>query len=384
MNIAVFHDLPSGGAKRTAFELVRRLAKNHIVDLYIHSEEAEAFLDMRPFVRETKQISLCGNNLKGPYGVLKALYQLKKGSMKLARNVNKKNYDLAFIMQYKQCNSPYILRYLKIPTLFFCQEPYTKTMDPHYNIHSLPAYKRIFMKLVANIDSMNARCATVILCNSLFSREAIYRAYGIYPRLNYIGVDHMHFCPLKLERDNTVLSVGTLNFPLKAQDFILESISTLKEKPSVRFIYNYDSGDYLSKLTHLAKRFGILVVFERLPKQDDLSMAYNKAALTLFPSRMEPLGLVPLESMACATPVIGIAEGGIRETVLHNETGLLTERNAVEFGEAIDHLLRDSCLRESMGNRGRERILDSWTWDKSYEKLELNIARTMELYKTDS
>ncbi|MEP6930087.1 MAG: glycosyltransferase, partial [Flavobacterium sp.] len=62
----------------------------------------------------------------------------------------------------------------------------------------------------------------------------------------------------------------------------------------------------------------IIVPFENMANDTELVNAYNQAILTVFPSRLEPLGLVPLESMACGTPVVGVAEAGIRETIQHN------------------------------------------------------------------
>jgi len=88
--------------------------------------------------------------------------------------------------------------------------------------------------------------------------------------------------------------------------------------------------------------------------------------------------LVPLESMACCTPVVGIPEAGIRESVQHGETGLLTERDPVEYGQAIEMLLRDDALREKMGAAGRRRVVDRWTWEGSVEQLERNMRYAVE------
>ena len=373
MRIAFFHNLPSGGAKRSAHELVKRMTKNHVVDLYLYDSDAESFLDLRQFVHQTALVP--GGETRQAHGVgaLTSLIHLRRVSVEVARRINEGHYDLAFIMQCKVFNSPFVLRYLRIPSVYFCHEPAAKNLEPHFHIERLAPHKRAFMNWMARIDSINARCATIILANSLYSRESIYRAYGVYPRLNYLGVDTTHFRPLNLERERTILSVGTLNFPLKAQDFIIESVATLKERPSIRFIYNYDSGHFQAQLIQLAERRAVSVFFERLATEDSLAISYNRATLTVFPSRLEPLGLVPLESLACATPVVGVAEAGVRETVQHNETGLLTERDPYEFGEAIDRLLKDRALCLKMGELGRERVLAHWTWEQSYQQLEKNI-----------
>jgi glycosyltransferase involved in cell wall biosynthesis len=90
--------------------------------------------------------------------------------------------------------------------------------------------------------------------------------------------------------------------------------------------------------------------------------------------------------MACGTPVIGIAEAGVRETVLHNETGLLTERDPHEFGVAIERLMKDKRLWMNMSLGGRQRVLDHWTWEQATQQLVNNMKKTLSLYanKIDS
>ena len=50
MKIALYHNLPSGGAKRAIFETVQRLVKHHAVDIYMLSTANHDFCDLRPFV----------------------------------------------------------------------------------------------------------------------------------------------------------------------------------------------------------------------------------------------------------------------------------------------------------------------------------------------
>ncbi len=86
--------------------------------------------------------------------------------------------------------------------------------------------------------------------------------------------------------------------------------------------------------------------------------------------------------MACGTPVVAIAEGGLRETIKNYETGLFAERDPYEFGQAIHQLLSDKPLCEKMGACGRQHVLEHWTWEKSYHKLEKNMQRTLGRYNS--
>jgi glycosyltransferase involved in cell wall biosynthesis len=104
---------------------------------------------------------------------------------------------------------------------------------------------------------------------------------------------------------------------------------------------------------------------------------YSHAAVFCCPSIYEPFGIINLEAMACETPVVASAVGGIREVVVHGETGLLvplaqqTEApfepmNAEEFSldlaRAANALLADPELRRRMGAEGRRRAEAMFSW----------------------
>lgn len=385
MRIAFFHNLPSGGAKRAAFEFIRCLARTHEIDLYLYDEKAEDFMDLRPLVRKT--IFVKGGETSGAksLGRLISLSRVRAASREVARLINDGGYDVALVMQCKVSNGPFLLRHLRIPSLYFCHEPTAKIMEPHYRGPArdgrLARLKNLILRWAIDIDRTNAVCATLICTSSLYSRENLYRNYGVYPRLNYLGVDTEHFRPLDLEREPVLLCVGALN-PAKGQDFLIESVGTLSRRPPIKFIYNFAYGvaEYQSHLVGLAKKLDVSVSFDCLVTDDALLDAYNRALLTVAPTLLEPLGLVALESMACGTPVVGIAEAGVRETVVHEETGLLTERDPREFGKAIERLIEDKVLWANMSVRCRQRVLGYWTWERACSQLEENLRKTLELH----
>jgi glycosyltransferase involved in cell wall biosynthesis len=81
-------------------------------------------------------------------------------------------------------------------------------------------------------------------------------------------------------------------------------------------------------------------------------VAYNRAKATVCANVLEPFGLVPLESMACGTPVIAVREGGLRESVRDGETGYLVDRDETALGAAIDAVIGDDALRRCLGTQG--------------------------------
>lgn len=96
----------------------------------------------------------------------------------------------------------------------------------------------------------------------------------------------------------------------------------------------------------------------------------NAAAdLFVFPSASETFGNVVLESLACATPVIGTNAGGVRYIILQGKTGLLCEEeNAADFASAVEYLLVNEKLRRQMGEEGY-RHGQAQSWDAIFRHL---------------
>jgi glycosyltransferase involved in cell wall biosynthesis len=92
-----------------------------------------------------------------------------------------------------------------------------------------------------------------------------------------------------------------------------------------------------------------------------LSVIYSAADVFVIPSMQESFGLTVLESMACGTPVVGFAVGGIQDTVRHGTTGLLVPvADSVALRDAIIELLNDPVTCQYMGVEGRRIVLEEY------------------------
>ena len=136
-----------------------------------------------------------------------------------------------------------------------------------------------------------------------------------------------------------------------------------------------------------SRKTPVIWVQEMLPRP---SVRQVLSAATVFacPSVYEPLGIVNLEAMACATPVVASRAGGIPEVVVDGTTGHLvsgvpTDSSTPEqvagfesaFAAAINNLTRDPERAKAFGTAGRQRCIDEFSWARIAEQ-------TVEVYKT--
>jgi starch synthase len=110
-------------------------------------------------------------------------------------------------------------------------------------------------------------------------------------------------------------------------------------------------------------RSGVIWIPEMLPKHDIIQLLSHALAF-VCPSVYEPLGIVNLEAMACATAVVASRVGGIPEVVDDGETGLLVPlEDPAALAGALNTLLRDPGRAAAMGLAGRKRAEAEFSWD---------------------
>ncbi|HUQ62019.1 glycosyltransferase [Lentzea sp.] len=86
----------------------------------------------------------------------------------------------------------------------------------------------------------------------------------------------------------------------------------------------------------------------------------------------EPFGIVPLEAMACGVPVVASAVGGLKDTVAHGVTGVLTPpRDPRALGRALRKVLADRSRGMAYGIAGRDRVEARYTWDEVATRTEM-------------
>lgn len=136
-------------------------------------------------------------------------------------------------------------------------------------------------------------------------------------------------------------------------------------------------------------RNNVIWIDKMLDKKEVIQL-YSHADVFCCPSIYEPFGIINIEAMACNTAVVASAVGGIKEVVVHGETGILVpleQQNEAPFepvnpdkfsrdlAAGVNKLINDKSLREKMAINSRKRVEDYFDW--------IAIAKQVEsLYKS--
>jgi len=398
MRIAVYDNLPPGGAKRAAYELGRRLARDHEIDLYQLSTTSREAFDLSPDVRRVYRY---------PYAPLFGLLnaRLARGHLaprsltlfaplralhaRIARDMRQRGYDIVLAHTDAMTQSPYLLRWLPPGVgVYYCQEVLRVTREPAILSEHRRALRRS-PEPVATLrvledrwvlprwqraDLETVRRASAILVNSRYSRDQVLAAYAREATVAYLGVDEETFSPQPGgSRDPEILSIGS-PIALKGHEVTVRALSLIPAAIRPRLRVVAPASPDRDALAVVARGLQVEVAFESQLSDQELAVRYRRVLASVCASRMEPFGLTALESMACGTPVVAIKEGGFLETVVDGETGLLVDPTPEALAAAIAKLASNPAQVEQLGRQARAHVLGGWTWAQSAKRLEDILA----------
>lgn len=356
MRIAFFHELSEGGARRSAREFGKILKKSNTVDLYFvdskNINDSDGFFS-NTFFFKFKEKKWKGKNWKAKlYKDYVELYRLYLLHKKIAKIIISRNYDFVFVEPSRFTQAPFILRFLP-KTVYYSQEPLRMIYDPRVNsLNGISGlrfyYEKLNRSIRKKIDSSNIMHASKVLANSEFSKKNIKKAYGIKADVCYMGVDTETFTPRSEKRDTDILYIGA-----------------------------YDSVDGIYSFEEMVKKIKRPLTYKILAREKswirsdyELSRLYSSSKITICISRNEPFGLIPLESMACETPVIALNEGGYKETIKNDLTGFLTSDDPGKIAELIDKLLMSKTKLSVLGKQARKDMVSRWQWERGAHEIE--------------
>lgn len=182
-----------------------------------------------------------------------------------------------------------------------------------------------------------------------------------------------------------LLSVGRL-VPRKGVDVAIRALAALRDAgfddvelevvggPQGASEAEPLSGDpEARRLATLADELGVAdrVHFRGQVPQQRMPALLRSADAVVCTPWYEPFGIVPLESMACGTPVVVAAVGGLADSVVDGVTGLhVPPRDPEALASALLRLCEDPQLRSALGAAGRLRVEAGYTWERVAARTE--------------
>lgn len=366
--IALFHNLRSGGAKRTLKELFKRISTRYEIDVYSLNFNSKKDFNFANKI-ELFSFPLTKNFLLLQKRILFDLLNLHRN---IAEQINNGNYDLVYVGHDIFTKSPYILRFLKRPSVYFCHEPPREFYEDNQIFSTTLKYKLVnLLRLpLKYIDKTNVKYADLVLANSKYSQKVLKRIYKRkIGRLTW-GIDKMKFIWQREKRKNFFLSVGALA-KFKGHDFIINSLSLLPKKKRFSYYVVANGGRDEKFLKRLAEKKNVKLVIKRNTTDKELVNLYNQAKLLLVGSYNEPLGLTVLEAGSCGLPVVAVGEGGIKETLTQKFQGFTTKRNEEQFAKTVNKALEKKFNEKEIRNY----IINKWQWQATINQLENYIRQ---------
>ncbi|MHA1265786.1 MAG: glycosyltransferase family 4 protein [Candidatus Helarchaeota archaeon] len=228
-----------------------------------------------------------------------------------------------------------------------------------------------------------------IIAVSNVVREVFSKYFGnLNIKTLYYGVDMEKFRPTVFKQgpllpyqeiiEGSILFLGRLIKIKGIGTFLRQYQRAFQHQPEKLVIVGY--GPQYNELKMEVQRLQLQrqVLFTGFLRGQKLVKVIQAAKVVIMPLLFpEPLGLVVLEAMACAKPVVSFAIGGVRELIEHKKTGYLIPPNDwKEFMNTLTKLLNNEALCRQLGAAARRKVEQFYSWDKFIDNF-LKLIREM-------
>lgn len=180
------------------------------------------------------------------------------------------------------------------------------------------------------------------------------------------GIDVERFAPdSSIEREKQILFVARLKYNKGAQ-FLFEAFETLADDYPEHTIKIVGDGPMREELVDLAEELSLRerVTFTGELPNHELPQHYNESEVFVLPSLNEGLPRTVLEAMACETPVItsNLEQLG---PVVKDAGYTVPTKSPPDLADRLDELVGSTEKRETFGRRGREKVVEEYSWDET-------------------
>ncbi len=240
---------------------------------------------------------------------------------------------------------------------------------------------------------LNARVGRhyVVLSRYLGDVVRAHGARGVIDVVPVYGVDLEVFSPsdrppsslrvaLGLPSTGAVVLYSSRVAPEKDANTLLLALKALRESGTELWIVNRSGGH--REFAERAAQLGVgdyVLVGDAVDPQSELSALYQAASLCVQASREEGLGFSPLEALACGTPVVATAVGGLLETIIDGQTGWTYPRGDARcLAEVLREALANPAEARRRTELGRELVRQRFERFMVFDRFMGVIRRVIE------
>lgn len=276
------------------------------------------------------------------------------------------------VVHDNQCLGYGLLRIQRhLPLLATIHHPIT--IDRRHELeHASGAKRAVALRRWYSFTRMQTRVArrlTQIIAVSDAAASDVVREFRVSAnrvRVVHNGVDPGLFRPLPEidRRPGRIITLASSAAPMKGLFVLIEAVAKLATERDVELVIVGKGGDEAIK--DQARRFGISGCVTVVGGVDDLELVelLGTSQVAVVPSLYEGFSLPAIEAMASGLPVVATTGGALPEVVGRDgDTALLVQPgDAGELAFTIGRLLEDEALRMRVGDAGRRRVLEKFTW----------------------
>ncbi len=373
-----------GGAERLVVDAALELdARGHEVTLYV-GDRQEAQLDevragrVRVVAVGRRLPAHVAQRLRAPAAILRAAWAARAlGRARPAPDV--------VVVDLVAHVIPLLRRLVQAPIACYCHFP-DLLLAPRrrglYALYRLP---------LDRLEAAGLAAADRVLVNSRFTASVVR---ATFPRLAAGALEVVHpgvevdtTAPPPPSGEPLVLSVNRFD-PGKNLALAVDALGALRERlapaafAAVRLVL---AGHFDARLAEAralaadlearAAQLGLAgqVALVRSPSDAERRALLARAACVVYTPSAEHFGIVPLEAMAAARPVVAVNHGGPTETIVHERTGLLAEPTPAAFADALARVLGDAAAARRMGEAGWAHVRANFSRRSFGDRLERTL-----------
>jgi glycosyltransferase involved in cell wall biosynthesis len=341
-----------GGGEKWHLDMITSMNRQHYRIIYVSSPSS-------PLSRKLRDLNIVGYEV--PIYNLSFLNPFKV--LKLARIFRNENVGVLLTNLSTDMKVASIAgKMADVPRIIYRRGTAIPVRNTFLNRY---LFRRVLTNIMAN--SMETRRTILDKNSRIVPEDKIKVIYnGIYlPRY------HRDVKPLyKVKEGEILLGCAGRLTEEKGHAYLLEMMKKLKGDELSYKLLIAGEGKMLQSLKRKASKLGVSEQVEFLGFVEDMPSFFRSLDIFLLPSRFEGFGYVMAEAMASWKPVVAFDIKSTSEIVLHGETGYITSPNNVdEMTVRVKELAADRELREKMGEKGRDRVEELFSFEKNQHEV---------------